>query len=128
MPRIDRGRAEAPQPHRCLRRCSGDPFKEAEVAVLAVYLEGGGKSGKMACIVSSGMRLPVGEVDFRWGRPAFVSYHFPWPGSTGYVMPMPSAHGDGDWVVYVHAAPEVVEVMEAEPTVFGALESSYVFG
>jgi hypothetical protein len=42
-------------------------------------------------------------------------------------MPMPSARGDSDWVVYVHAAPEVVEVMEAEPTVFRAPEGNYVF-
>uniref|UniRef100_J3M193 Uncharacterized protein n=1 Tax=Oryza brachyantha TaxID=4533 RepID=J3M193_ORYBR len=47
----------------------------------------------------------------------------------GYVMPMPSARGDGDWVVYVHAAPEVVKAMEAEPaTVFQAIEPDYVFG
>lgn len=43
-------------------------------------------------------------------------------------MPMPSARGDSDWVVYVHAAPEMVKVMEEEPTIFKALESSYVFG
>ncbi|CAD6262375.1 unnamed protein product [Miscanthus lutarioriparius] len=88
---------------------------------------GNGDEDAMACVVSSGMRLPVGEMDFGWGRPAFASYHFPWPGGAGYVMPMPSARGNGDWVVYVHAAPEVVEVMEAESTVFRALEGSYVF-
>jgi hypothetical protein len=89
---------------------------------------GNGDEDAMACVVSSGMRLPVGEVDFGWGRPAFASYHFPWPGGAGYVMPMPSARGDGDWVVYVHAAPEVLKVMEAEPTVFRALAGSYIFG
>ncbi|KAJ1272694.1 hypothetical protein BS78_06G222400 [Paspalum vaginatum] len=100
-----------------------------EPTVARAYL-GRGYRGEdaMACVVSSGLRLPVGEVDFGWGRPAFASYHFPWPGGAGYVMPMPSVRGDGDWVVYVHAAPEVVEVMEAEPTVFRALESSYMFG
>jgi hypothetical protein len=35
---------------------------------------------------------------------------------------MPSARGGGDWVVYVHAAPELVRVMEEEPTVFRAPE------
>ncbi|KAG0527377.1 hypothetical protein BDA96_06G228400 [Sorghum bicolor] len=92
-------------------------------------LRGNGNEDAMACVVSSGMGLPVGEVHFGWGRPAFASYHFPWPGGAGYVMPMPSARGDGDWVVYVHAAPEVVEVMEPEPTtVFRALEGSDIFG
>ncbi|XP_062184997.1 coniferyl alcohol acyltransferase-like [Phragmites australis] len=97
--------------------------------VARAYL-GRGSDGEdaTACVVSSGMRLPVGEVDFGWGQPAFASYHFPWPGGAGYIMPMPSARGDGDWVVYVHAAPEVVAVMEEEPTVFKALESSYIFG
>ncbi|XP_066345830.1 coniferyl alcohol acyltransferase-like isoform X2 [Miscanthus floridulus] len=100
-----------------------------EPTVARAYLgRGHGGEDAMACVVSSGMRLPVGEVDFGWGPPAFASYHFPWPGGAGYVMPMPSARGDGDWVVYVHAAPEVVEVMEAEPTVFRALDGSYIFG
>uniref|UniRef100_A0A0D9W980 HXXXD-type acyl-transferase family protein n=1 Tax=Leersia perrieri TaxID=77586 RepID=A0A0D9W980_9ORYZ len=88
----------------------------------------GGGEGATSCIVSSGMRFPAGDVDFGWGRPAFASYHFPWPGGAGYVMPMPSARGDGDWVVYVHAAREVVEAMEGEDTVFRAIESDYVFG
>jgi hypothetical protein len=43
-------------------------------------------------------------------------------------MPMPSARGDGDWVVYVHAAPELVKVMEEEHSIFKALDNSYVFG
>ncbi|WVZ87047.1 hypothetical protein U9M48_033746 [Paspalum notatum var. saurae] len=117
---------------------TGDHFRELvdwveaqrpEPTVARAYLgrDDGGEDAA-ACVVSSGLRLPVGDVDFGWGRPAFASYHFPWPGGAGYVMPMPSARGDGDWVVYVHAAPEVVEVMEAEPTVFRALESSYMFG
>uniref|UniRef100_A0A0D3FZZ6 Uncharacterized protein n=1 Tax=Oryza barthii TaxID=65489 RepID=A0A0D3FZZ6_9ORYZ len=72
---------------------------------------------------------PAPPSDFGRGRPAFASYHFPWPGGAGYVMPMPSARGDGDWVVYVHAAAEVVKAMEEEETtVFRALESDYVFG
>ena len=103
--------------------------RRLEATVARAYLgRGAGGEGATACVVSSGMRLHVGEVDFGWGRPAFASYHFPWPGGAGYVMPMPSARGDGEWVVYVHAAPEVVEAMEEEPTVFRALETSYMFG
>ncbi|RLM64758.1 shikimate O-hydroxycinnamoyltransferase-like [Panicum miliaceum] len=117
---------------------TGDHFRELvdwvearrpEATVARAYLgRGEGGEGATACVVSSGTRLPVGEVDFGWGRPAFASYHFPWPGGAGYVTPMPSARGDGDWVVYVHAAPEVVEAMEEEPTVFRALDSGYMFG
>ncbi|RCV35320.1 hypothetical protein SETIT_7G231500v2 [Setaria italica] len=103
--------------------------RRPEPTVARAYLgRGEGGEGATACVVSSGMRLPIGEVDFGWGRPAFASYHFPWPGGAGYVMPMPSARGDGDWVVYVHVAPEVVEAMEEEPTVFRALDSGYMFG
>ncbi|KAG2574569.1 hypothetical protein PVAP13_7KG334600 [Panicum virgatum] len=103
--------------------------RRLEATVARAYLgRGAGGEGATACVVSSGTRLHVGEVDFGWGRPAFASYHFPWPGGAGYVMPMPSARGDGEWVVYVHAAPEVVEAMEEEPTVFRALETSYMFG
>ncbi|OEL18436.1 hypothetical protein BAE44_0020545 [Dichanthelium oligosanthes] len=117
---------------------TGDHFRELvdwveahrpEPTVARAYLGCGedGDGAATACVVSSGMRLPVSDVDYGWGRPAFASYHFPWPGGAGYVMPMPSARGDGDWVVYVHAAPEVVEAMEEEPTVFRALESGYMF-
>uniref|UniRef100_A0ACD5UEP5 Uncharacterized protein n=1 Tax=Avena sativa TaxID=4498 RepID=A0ACD5UEP5_AVESA len=98
--------------------------RRPEPTVARAYLgvgDGEG-AGVVACVVSSGMRLPVGEVDFGWGVPAFASYHFPWPGGAGYVMPMPSARGGGDWVVYVHAAPELVRIMEEEPTMFRAPE------
>ncbi|KAJ1272695.1 hypothetical protein BS78_06G222500 [Paspalum vaginatum] len=96
-------------------------------AAARAYLGGTGGNEAMACIVSSGMTFPVRQADFGTGLPAFASYHFPWPAGAGYVMPMPSARGDGDWVVYVHVAPEVAKVMEEEPTVFRALENSYVF-
>jgi len=97
-------------------------------AAARAYLGGTGGNEAMACIVSSGMTFPVRKVDFGTGLPAFASYHFPWPAGAGYVMPMPSARGDGDWVVYVHVAPEVAKVMEEEEsTVFQALENSYVF-
>jgi hypothetical protein len=97
-------------------------------AVARAYLGGTGGPEAMACIMSSGMGFPVGKADFGTGLPAFASYHFPCPGDCGGVMPMPSARGNGDWVVYVHVTPEMVKVIEEEPTVFQALESSYVFG
>lgn len=95
-------------------------------AAARAYLGGTGGNEAMACIVSSGMSFPVGKADFGTGLPAFASYHFPWPAGAGYVMPMPSARGNGDWVVYVHVAPEVAKVME-ESTVFQALVNSYAF-
>lgn len=97
-------------------------------AAARAYLGGTGGVEAMACIVSSGMRFPVGEADFGTGIPVFASYHFPWPAGAAYIMPMPSARGDGSWVVYVHAMPELVKVMEEEPTLFKALNNSYVFG
>uniref|UniRef100_A0ACD5UTH6 Uncharacterized protein n=1 Tax=Avena sativa TaxID=4498 RepID=A0ACD5UTH6_AVESA len=97
-------------------------------AAARAYLGGTGGVEAMACIVSSGMGFPVGEADFGTGLPVFASYHFPWPAGAAYVMPMPSAHGDGDWIVYVHAAPELVKVMEEDPTVYKALHNTYVFG
>ncbi|XP_015691569.2 coniferyl alcohol acyltransferase-like [Oryza brachyantha] len=97
-------------------------------AAARAYLGGTGGGDAAVCIVSSGMGFPVGDADLGTGPPAFASYHFPWPAGAGYVMPMPSARGDGDWVVYVHVSPELAEAMEEEPTVFRALDSSYVFG
>ncbi|XP_062083638.1 coniferyl alcohol acyltransferase-like [Humulus lupulus] len=63
-------------------------------------------------VVSSGQRFPVSDVDFGWGRPFFGSYHFPWGGDCGYVMPMPSPGGNGDWVVYMHLFRWQLEVIE----------------
>ncbi|BAF15736.1 coniferyl alcohol acyltransferase [Oryza sativa Japonica Group] len=97
-------------------------------AAARAYLGGTGGGDAAACIVSSGMGFPVGEADFGTGAPAFASYHFPWPAGAGYVMPMPSARGDGDWVVYVHVSPELAVAMDEEPTVFRSLDNSYVFG
>ncbi|CAM0902679.1 unnamed protein product [Alopecurus aequalis] len=97
-------------------------------AVARAYLGGTGGVDAMACIVSSGLRFPINEADFGTGIPVFASYHLPWPAEAAYVMPMPSARGDGDWIVYVHAAPELVKAMEEVPTVFDALKNSYVFG
>lgn len=65
-----------------------------------------------ALVVSSGQKFPVSKMDFGWGKPAFGSYHFPWGGKSGYVMPMPSPKGNGDWVVYMHLMKEQLEYIE----------------
>ncbi|KAI4305961.1 hypothetical protein L6164_029286 [Bauhinia variegata] len=67
-----------------------------------------------AFVVSSGLRFPESEVDFGWGKPVFASYHFPWGGDAGYVMPMPSPAGNGDWVVYMHLLKVQVEMIESK--------------
>jgi hypothetical protein len=80
-----------------------------------------------AFVVSSGQRFPVSKVDFGWGMPGFGSYHFPWGGDAGYVMPMPSPTGNGDWVVYMHLLRGQVELIEAEAShVFKPLTSTYL--
>ncbi|XP_073002081.1 coniferyl alcohol acyltransferase-like [Typha latifolia] len=96
---------------------------EALVASIYCEVEGSGP----ACLVSSGRRFPVREVEFGWGKPVFGSYHFPWGSSAaGYVMPMPSARENGDWVVYVHLMRSVVELIEEEkPVVFRPLTAEY---
>ncbi|XP_050382420.1 coniferyl alcohol acyltransferase-like [Argentina anserina] len=86
----------------------------------------GSKEGP-AFVVSSGQRFPVTKVDFGWGAPVFGSYHFPWGGSSGYVMPMPSPVGNGDWVVYMHMLKGQLDVIEKDaghvfkPLTFGYL-------
>uniref|UniRef100_A0A7C9EZH2 Shikimate O-hydroxycinnamoyltransferase n=1 Tax=Opuntia streptacantha TaxID=393608 RepID=A0A7C9EZH2_OPUST len=88
-----------------------------ELAMTRIYCtkEGDGP----ALVVSSGLPFPVSEVDFGWGKPTFGSYHFPWGGSCGYVMPMPSPSGNGDWIVYMFLSKDQLEFIEAEaPNVF----------
>ncbi|KAL9227014.1 hypothetical protein vseg_002762 [Gypsophila vaccaria] len=65
-----------------------------------------------AFVVSSGQRFPLSKVDFGWGKPSFGSYHFPWGGNCGYVMPMPSPLGNGDWVVYMHLRTSQLDFIE----------------
>jgi hypothetical protein len=65
-------------------------------------------------VVSSEQRFPEDKVDFGWGKVVFASYHFPWGGETGYVMPMPSTLRNGDWVVYMHITKEQLEIIESE--------------
>ncbi|XP_027931808.1 rosmarinate synthase-like [Vigna unguiculata] len=80
-----------------------------------------------AFVVSSGQRFPVEKVDFGWGKAVFASYHFPWGGEAGYVMPMPSPLGNGDWVVYMHLAKKHLEIMETEAAhVFKPLTWDYL--
>ncbi|XP_009783339.1 coniferyl alcohol acyltransferase-like [Nicotiana tabacum] len=65
-----------------------------------------------AVVVSSGQQFPAREIDFGWGEPVFWSYHFPWAGKSGYVMPMPSPKGNGDWIVYMHLMKWQLELIE----------------
>ncbi|KAK9282398.1 hypothetical protein L1049_005315 [Liquidambar formosana] len=96
-----------------------------EPAVAKIY-SSGSEDGP-AFVVSSGQRFPASKVDFGWGKPALGSYHFPWGGSAGYVMPMPSPAGNGDWVVYVHLFEAQVEMIETEaPHLFNPLTSDYL--
>ncbi|GLT38222.1 hypothetical protein SLA2020_124860 [Shorea laevis] len=96
-----------------------------EPAVAKIYASG--SNAGPAFVVSSGQRLPVTKVNFGWGPPTFGSYHFPWGGSTGYVMPMPSPMKNGDWVVYVHLPERQVEFIETEAAnVFKPLTFDYL--
>ncbi|KAL1355383.1 hypothetical protein HN51_007439 [Arachis hypogaea] len=64
-------------------------------------------------VVSSGRRFLESKVDFGWGKPIFESCHFPWGGGCGYVMPLPSPKGNGDWVLYLHLHKNHLEFMES---------------
>ncbi|OMO83292.1 Transferase [Corchorus capsularis] len=94
-------------------------------AMTRVYCAG--KDDGPALVVSSGLRFPVPKVDFGWGSPTFGSYHFPWGGLCGYVMPMPSPVSDGDWVVYMHLLKGHMELIEKEAAnVFRPLTFDYL--
>ncbi|KAF5739198.1 cinnamyl alcohol acyltransferase 1 [Tripterygium wilfordii] len=99
--------------------------KRPESAVAKIYV--GDKNDGPTFVVSSGQRFPVSEIDFGWGKPYFGSYHFPWGGSAGYVMPMPSPTRNGDWVVYMHLTKGQLELVEAEAShVFRPLSYDYL--
>ncbi|GLJ35065.1 hypothetical protein SUGI_0705570 [Cryptomeria japonica] len=68
-----------------------------------------------AVLVSSGLRFPLYEVDYGWGKPTFASYHFPWGGEAGYVMPTHSPAGDGSWIVYMHLPLKQLYAIESDP-------------
>lgn len=87
-----------------------------EPAVVKIYV--GSSDDGPAFVVSSGQRFPVSQVDFGWGSPVFGSYHFPWGGKTGYVMPMPTPAGNGDWIVYMHLMKRQVAFIESEASYF----------
>lgn len=82
-----------------------------EMAMTKIYASKVTKE-EPALVISSGLRLPIGKIDFGWGLPAFGSYHFPWGAQTGYVMPMPSPSCNGDWIVYMHLLEEQIEIIE----------------
>lgn len=100
-------------------------------AVARIYCKPGSEEeeeeGSTAFVVSSGQRFPVTEMDFGWGKPVLGSYHFPWGGEAGYVMPMPSPLANGDWVVYLHLSGSQVAFIESHaPTVFRPLTPLYL--
>ncbi|QHO26864.1 hypothetical protein HN51_023889 [Arachis hypogaea] len=64
-------------------------------------------------VVSSGQRFFESKIDFSWGKPVFASYHFPWGGDCGYVMPMPSPKENGDWVLYMHLHNKLLQFIES---------------
>ena len=66
-------------------------------------------------------------MDFGWGRPALGSYHFPWGGDAGYVMPIPSPTRDGGWVVYMYLLNGQIELIENQGAhIFRPLISDYL--
>ncbi|GLJ35066.1 hypothetical protein SUGI_0705580 [Cryptomeria japonica] len=80
-----------------------------------IYCRGDGKepSGP-AVLVSSGLRFPLYEFDYGWRKPTFGSYHFPWGGEAGYVMPTHSPAGDGSWIVYMHLPLKKIYAIESD--------------
>ncbi|KAJ0592142.1 putative alcohol O-acetyltransferase [Helianthus annuus] len=97
-----------------------------ETAVTKIYTQMGDNDGD-AVVVSSGMRLQFETVDFGWGKPHFGSYHFPWGGQTGYVMPMPSVTSNGDWIVYMHLLQKHLDLVETMGSkVFRPLTPTYL--
>ncbi|GAV69968.1 Transferase domain-containing protein, partial [Cephalotus follicularis] len=94
-------------------------------AVAKIYCNG--SEDGPAFVVSSGQRFPVSKINFGWDKPFFGSYHFPWGGNAGYVMPMPSPGANGDWVVYMHLYQVHLEVIETQAKhVFKPLTCDYL--
>lgn len=85
-------------------------------ALAKIYCRADGiQSSGPAVLVSSGLRFPLYEVDYGWGKPMFASYHFPWGGEAGYVMPTQSPAGDGSWIVYMHLPLKQLNAIESDP-------------
>ncbi|KAL1547891.1 coniferyl alcohol acyltransferase-like [Salvia divinorum] len=99
--------------------------RRPKAAMVRVYCKD--ERDEAAVVVSSGQRFPVQMLDFGWGGPDFGSYHFPWGGETGYVMPMPSPHENGDWIVYMHLKEKHLNLVETHaPHVFKPLSPHYL--
>lgn len=95
-------------------------------AVVKVYCKD--ENDEAAAVVSSGRGFPVRRLDFGWGGPDLGSYHFPWGGETGYIMPMPGPYPNGDWIVYMHLKRRHLDLVEAcAPHVFKPLSCDYLF-
>ncbi|XP_028069132.1 anthranilate N-benzoyltransferase protein 1-like [Camellia sinensis] len=100
-------------------------FHRPEKAIVRVYCKE--TDDETAMVVSSGQRFPVSKIDFGWGKPSFGSYHFPWGGKTGYVMPMPSTSRDGDWILYMHLREKHLDFVESQaPHLFRPLTPAYL--
>ncbi|KAI3701742.1 hypothetical protein L6452_27051 [Arctium lappa] len=82
-----------------------------EPAVAKIYFKLQETDGD-AIVASSGQGLPINDMNFGWGKPEFGSYHFPWGGQTGYIITMPSASKNGDWVVYMHLKQKHLDLIE----------------
>lgn len=99
--------------------------RRPEPAIVKVYCKE--DTDEAAVVVSSGQQFPATRVDFGWGPPGFGSYHFPWGGQTGYVMPMPSTSREGDWIVYMHLLGKHLDLVESKAAhVFKPLSPSYL--
>ncbi|XP_058113126.1 coniferyl alcohol acyltransferase-like [Magnolia sinica] len=99
--------------------------RRPQPAMTKIYCRG--REDGAAFVVSLGQRFPVERVDFGWGKSVFGSYHFPWGGYAGYVMPMPSASREGDWVVNMHMFKEQLDMLEGEEGhIFHPLSPKYL--
>uniref|UniRef100_A0A0D6QUJ8 Uncharacterized protein n=1 Tax=Araucaria cunninghamii TaxID=56994 RepID=A0A0D6QUJ8_ARACU len=84
--------------------------KRPAMMLARVYAEPGS-----AVVVSSGVRIPIYDIDLGCGKPAFSSVYFPWGGTAGYVMVQASPLGHGNWVVYMHMAEKDLDAIEGDP-------------
>lgn len=115
--------------HACVERAANEEHfrglvdwvedRRPQRAMSKIYSYLPSESEEPAVVVSSGQRFPVTQLDFGCGIPDFASYYFPWGGCTGYVMPMPSAKNNGDWIVFMHLAQKHLDFVEKEaPEIF----------
>ncbi|CAK9171032.1 unnamed protein product [Ilex paraguariensis] len=120
--------------HECVEHANQEHFlglidwvelNRPQQAIVKVYFKE--SNDEAAIVISSGQRFSISELDFGWGRPDFGSYHFPWGGQTGYVMPVPSMSKEGDWVVYMHLLEKHLDLVEKEAShVFRPLTPAYL--